>query len=152
MNTLYKDLLIAFVLAGIGAAAAWTVQGWRLEAVRAEYASFIAITKAEGEAAQKAAAIRVAADKQRKEEADHENADALATLAGTIKRLRDANDARRRIVPAAAPAGRRPDLACFDRAELESAIGGFLAEARSLVDQGSEAVVNLNTAKTWAQR
>ena len=135
-----------------GAVPAWKYQGARLEAEKAHYAMFVAQTKAEGEAAQKAAKAREVADQQRKEEADHENSDALATLAGTIGRLRHANDAARRIVPAAPAASRRPDLACFDRIELERALGNFLAEARGLVDQGSTCTVNLDTAKIWAQR
>ncbi len=152
MNTIYKDLIIALVLASIGAAAAWTVQGWRLDKVRAEYAAFVAETRAAGEAAQKAVAMKEAADQQRKEQADRENSTTIAGLRADIKRLRHDNDAARSPVPPAAPGARRPDLACFDRAELESALRGFLAEARAIADQGSEAIVNLNTAKAWAQR
>ncbi|OIR02631.1 hypothetical protein GALL_153450 [mine drainage metagenome] len=154
--------LVWVFLAGLAVGAipagmlAWTVQGWRLEAVKAEFSGFVATTKAQGEAAKKVAAIQHAADVQRMEEANRENSNALATLAGTIKRLRDANDrAQRSVVPAAPPASSRPDLACFDRAELKRALGSFLAgvaeETRGLLDEGSTCTVNLNTVKRWAQ-
>lgn len=43
-----------------------------------------------------------------------------------------------------------PDLACFDRAELDAALRRFAADTAGLVGEGSAAVLDLNTAKNWA--
>lgn len=141
----------AFV-AGVvtGGGAAWKVQGWRLDAVKAEFKGFVDTTKALGEAAQKVSDATKAADQKRQEQANEENKRTTDALRADIKRLRNARTSGN-FVPPAAPGARRPDLACFDRAELESAIRIFDLEIQGLVDQGSEATVNLDTAKLWAK-
>lgn len=133
-----------------GGGAAWTVQGWRIDAVQAKFDGFVATTRATGEAAQTAANLREAADKSKKEHADAENKRSLDRLRADNQRLRDAR-AGGSFVPAAAPGAGRPDLACFDRPELEHALRGFDSEVQGLVDEGDEAAVNLETAKAWAQ-
>lgn len=142
-------LIAALALVGMGAAAAWTVQGWRLDASKAEYAGFVATTKANGEAAEREAARIAAADKQRKDQADEENRRTLDRLRADVKRLRDANPASG-IVPAAAAGASRPELACFDRAELGRAVGSLVESVRGLADEGDAATVNLDTARRWA--
>ena len=128
---------------------AWTVQGWRLDAVKAEYAGFVVTVKANGDAAKREADRIIAADKLRKEAADAYHARTLATLRADIQRLRDANPASG-IVPAAATGASRPELACFDRAELGRAVGSLVEEIRGLADEGDEATIGLNTARAWA--
>ena len=136
----------AFVAGGVGA---WKVQGWRLDAVKAEYQSFVAQTKTLGEAAQKAADVTKAADKSRKEQADVENKRTLDSLRADVKRLRLAR-AGSHFLPAAAPDARSPQTACFARGELESALQRFDTGASEIVGVGDEARVNLDTAKVWA--
>ena len=133
-----------------GGGAAWTVQGWRLDAAKAEFKGFVDTTRAQGEAAQKLADTTKAADKKRKEQADAENKRTLDGQRADVKRLRNTR-AGSSFVPAAATGASRVDLACFDRAELERSIRGLDLGVQSLVDEGSEAAVNLNTAKSWAQ-
>lgn len=141
----------AFVAGAIsGGGAAWTVQGWRLDAVKAEFKGFVDTTRALGEAAQKLSDATKAADKKRKDQADAENKRTIDTLRADVKRLRNAR-AGGDFVPTAAPGADRPDLACFDRAELERAIRDLDRGVQGLVDEGSEAAVNLDTARTWAQ-
>ena len=150
MTALYRNLIIACVLIAIGFAGAWKLQGLRLDKVEAQYASFVAVTKAEGAAAQKIADDQKAIDIAKKEHADNENAATIASLRADYQRLRDARS-RTHYVPAAAPGSKRPQAACFDRAELESALRQFDAEAAGLVEEGDAARVNLDTAKKWAQ-
>lgn len=141
----------AFVVgAASGGGTAWTVQGWRLDAVQAKFDGFIATTKAEGEAAKKLANDQAAEDKRKKEQADEENARTLSALRADVKRLRDARPGGS-FVPAAASGSLRPELACFDRSELERAIRGLDLGVQGLVDEGSEDAVSLNTSKSWAQ-
>ena len=134
-----------------GGGAAWTVQGWRLDAVQAKFDGFVATTRTAGEAAQKAATLREAADKSKKEQADAENNRTLDRLRADNQRLRNTR-AGSSFVPAAAPGTGRPDIACFDRPELERALRGFDLGIQGLVDEGSAATVNLDTARGWAQR
>lgn len=122
------------------------------DAVRAEYADYRTKVAQAAAAAAQAALQRTIADEKRKEAADAENAHALATLAGTIKRLRD--DARTSGGSvSASPAGSRcpPEQVCFDRAEYQRADGKFVAGARGLADEGSKVTVDLDTAAEWAQ-
>jgi hypothetical protein len=132
-----------------GGAGAWYLQGLRLAAVKAEYAGFVATTKAEGEAAKKLADATGAEDKRKKESSDHEYQATISSLRANIKRMRDAR-AGSNFVPAAPASSRRVDLACFDRAELERTIRDFDTAIQGLVDQGSADAVGLNVARSWA--
>jgi hypothetical protein len=134
-----------------GGGVAWTVQGWRLDAVQAKFDGFVASTKAQGEAAQTLKAAQEKKDKLNKEQTDAETKRTLTTLRADVKRMRDAR-ARSGFVPSTASAAGSPDRACFDRAQLESAIRVLDSEVSGLVEQGSEAVTKLDFAKAWALR
>lgn len=143
--------LAAFAAGAVTAGgAAWTIQGWRLAAVQATFDGFVQTTKALGEAAQKAATALEARDKQRKELADAENDRLILRLRTDIKRLRDARPGGG-FVPAAGAGSLRPDLACFDRAELERALRALDLGVQSLVDEGSATAVDIDTARAWAR-
>lgn len=140
----------AFALGlGLGAVGAWKVQGWRLAAVKAEFTGFVTTTKAEGDAAKNLAEAKAAEDKRIKENSDHDYQITLAGMLADNKRLRDAR-ARSSIVPAAPAGSRSPDLACFDRAELERALQRFDAGITGLFDEGDTDAVGLNVARGWA--
>lgn len=132
-----------------GAGSAWTVQGWRLDAVKAEYEGFVASTKAEGEAATKLTEATAAEDKRKKESSDHEYETTIASLRADVKRMRD-DRARSRFVPAAPAGSRSVDLACFDRAELEQALQRFDDGISGLIAEGDAGAVGLNVARSWA--
>lgn len=123
---------------------------------KAEYAAFAALTAAMGRAAKEKAEKQEAADKARKEKADELHARAVATLNDRITRLRRERDSTpKRIVPPAPTTTSRPELACFDRPELERSIRGDLdavrGEIRQLADEGSKATIELDGVKRWAQ-
>ena len=121
-------------------------------AIQVEYDSFKAEQKALGDKAAKEAAAKEALDKAAKEKADADHQATVARLTSTIGKLRaDADRARGSFVPAAPANASRPELACFDRPALESAIRDFVADVRGQVDQGTAATVDLDNAKSWAQ-
>jgi hypothetical protein len=132
-----------------GAGGAWTVQGWRLDAVQAKFDGFAATVKAQGEAAKKLADATAAEDKRKKESSDHEYQSRIASLTADNQRLRDAR-ARSGYVPAAPAGSRSPELACFDRTELEQALRRFDEGITGLFAEGDAQAVGLNVARRWA--
>ena len=141
---------IAFVVGlSSGAGGAWWLQGLRLGAVKAEYAGFVATTKAEGEAATKLAEATAAEDKRKKESSDHDYQTTIAGLNADIKRMRD-DRARSRFVPAAPAGSRSVGLACFDRADLERTLQQFDEAVTGLIAEGDADAVGLNVARSWA--
>ena len=132
-----------------GAGGAWTVQGWRLDAVQAKFDGFTATVKAEGDAAKKLADATAAEDKRKKESSDHDYQTRIAGLVADNQRLRDAR-ARSGYVPAAPAGSRSPELACFDRAELEQALRRFDEGVTGIIGEGDADAVGLNVARSWA--
>ena len=120
--------------------------------IQQAYDSFKAQVKVEGEEAQKKAKVQEMANQLRKDTADAEHKVTVAALTADIAKLRhDRDSARGDFLPPAPSGSSRPDLSCYDRAALESALGGFIAEVRGFADEGAAATVDLNTAKSWAQ-
>ena len=148
-----KTVVAALILALVAGGAAYKMREHdqiKYNALKAEYERFKGGVAALGEAATKAVADEVANGVKLKARTDDENKRVVASLRADIRRLRDdADRARGSHVPAAGAGAVRPDLACFDRAALESALRGLVAEVRGLVDEGAEATVNLNAAKLW---
>lgn len=124
------------------------------EHLRQEYANFHADVTAKGKAAQTLADRKTAADKVNKEESDHAHTQALAALNTRITILRQRTDNSRNIVPSAAADSRNPEDITFDRAILEREIRGSIttlrAESRPIVDEGSKAVIDIDSVKPWA--
>lgn len=119
-------------------------------ALQSEYDTFKGGVAALGEQAKKDAEKKAADDAKLKKRIDDENKRTVANLRADIARLRDQADrARGSFVPPALAGTARPDLACFDRAALESTLRELVAEVRGLVDEGTAATINLNTAKAW---
>ncbi len=143
--------IAAGVIFTAGGTAAYKFQGMRLDAVKAEYKGFVATTKAQGEAAQKVAKAQEAADKLNKQKADDENKRTTDSLNSTIKRLRSAR-AGGGYLPPAAPGASSPATATIDRAEFERAVGKLDLGVQKIVDTGSKAVIDLDTAKKWAKK
>jgi hypothetical protein len=127
------------------------IQTKRLETEKAEHASFIAVTRAAGEAAQRAAKITNEKNLKRKQEADRETEALRVSNADLSKRLRDER-ARRGYLPGPSPTAKNPDRISFDRAELERAIQLLDAEVSGLVAEGDAARVGLDGAKRWATK
>lgn len=145
-------MIYAYVGAGViflMLSTATAVQTHRLALCKDEFAKFQGGVAALGAAASLAAKEKEAKDKLNKEKADELHRAAIDTLNATVRRLRNARPSSSFVPPAPAAAS-RPDLACYDRPELERATGKFIEGLRGLADEGSAATVDLNTAKTWA--
>lgn len=144
-----------FVILGVAFALLAGWGGWQKYqrvAVEQEFAEFRNEVAAAGIAAEKAKIEREALDRKNKEDADASNAKAIADATATISRLRSQINSSRGFVPPAPATSTRPDLACFDRAELERANRELVEGVRAGADEGTTATLNLNTAKRWALR
>lgn len=149
--TAYAALGAVLVIGGLGVAL--KVQTSRLDAAKAEFAAFVAQTKAIGEAAEKAAKLKEAEDRKRKEDADAETARMRRDLAGVYdayKRLRD-SPSRRTFSEASGTAG-SPARACLDAAAANRALQAFDAGVAGLLEEGDRAIVDINTARRWAKQ
>lgn len=150
----WAKLLIAAVALGLAAAGgAYKMHEHdqiALDKVKQEFSLFKGGVSALGEKAEGDAKLKTEADKALKKRIDDEHKRVVAGLVADIKRMRDERDRARGSFTPAAPAGAvRPDLACFDRVALESALRELVAEVRSLVDEGAAATLDLNAAKAW---
>lgn len=143
-GTLYIALGAALIIAGLGIAL--KVQTNRL----ADKEALIASMKAIGEAQEAKTRKTIEENTKLVKEKNDENATLHAKLGLTAKRLRDANSSRS-IVPPATPAASRPELACFDRTELNGALREFTRGLDELIIACESRTIDLNTAKTWAQ-
>lgn len=146
MPSIYKYgayALIAAAIYGFG----W-LQGAHREQLKA--AKFEAATEALGVAAKQHAEQVAKADKLRKEKADAENKRTINNLRADVKRLRDERT-RGGGLSAPAPSAESPDRICFDPAKLSGALRKFDEGVLGLVEGCSESVINLDTAKKWAQ-
>lgn len=144
-------LMVAWFLIGLssGVGGAWWVQGLRLDALQSKYDGFVATVKAQGDAAKKLADATAAEDKRKKESSDHEYQTTIASLRADVKRMRD-DRTRASFVPAAPAGSRNPEIACFNRSDLEQAIRRLDSGISGLVEQGDADAVGLNTARAWA--
>ena len=87
-------------------------------------------------------------DQKAKERSDENYRRNIARLSADLKRLRDS---RASLLPPAPAGTSRPDLACFDRAELDAALRKYRAGVLDLVGEGAAAVDGLDEAKAWAK-
>jgi len=120
------------------------------------YDQFVANTKAQGEAAQKASDERTAKDKLDKEKADESYKTDLDRLTADNDRLR--NQASRPVssfLSAPQANSLRPDLTCYDRAEFDATLQQYVRQSRigttELLAEGDKATLDLNSSRQWAQ-
>ncbi len=129
-------------------------QGW--DERDKDFQAFKAEVNAKGAAANARAVAQAELDKRRKDNADKEHAQTVAALDVALRGLRVQSDSRSFTVPTAPAGANRPDLACFDRAELERASRENLKRLRTgiraVADEGTACTVDLNTAKHWEQQ
>lgn len=147
--TLWLAIGVGVLVAGLGIAL--KVQTARLDSCKADHAAFVAMVKAEGVAAEKAARKKEAEDVALKEKTDAAHKAAVAALNADVARLRNQRPVSR-IVPSAPADSRDPSLACFDRAELAAAIGRFVTDARGIADEGAAEALALQSAREWAAK
>lgn len=142
-------LVLELVLAGVLVVYGISMRTER-DIARAEYSEFRREVAIAAQAAAEQALKKTIADQKRKEEADADNLRLRGDLDLLTKRLRDAR-ASSNFVPAAPSCPDRPDSAAFDRTLLERALRTLDSEVQGLVDEGSRAVIDLDTARRWAK-
>lgn len=154
--TLYGAIGAVLVILGLSATV-W-VQTSRLEtrtielkAKTKQYDDFVLAVKVIGEDQEKKTKETEAKHKQLVKEKNDENSLAHAKLANTAKRLRDKRSAGSGLVPTAPSGTSRPELACYSRAELDTALRTFTGDTGELVIEGESNSIDLNTAKSWSQ-
>ena len=145
----YKWIAIGAVILALGAAV-W-VQTERLDTVKKEYADFVAKVKALGEAQEAATKLKDAENQTRMEKANAENARTRRALATALNGLRHASSSGGGL-SAPAPTAASPARTCFDPAKLDSALRKLDAGVLGIVEIGSGAVIDLDSAKIWAQQ
>ena len=140
-------LIAGSLIAGTGS---WYVQGLRIDKLKSEHEIFIQKTKSVGEIVQvKSDAITVTQEKA-KEVADVDYKETINRLNADNKRLRNERS-RTSYTPAATANSRSPDLACFDRTELEQAFRFLDAGISSLAQEGDQNTTRLVSGMKWAQ-
>lgn len=143
----YIMLGMSMIVLGLGIAL--KIQTARLDSVKAEYWAFVADVKTKGDIAKAKADQENKLNQERKDKADREYQKLLASNAA-LKRLRDARPATSGL-PQAPADSKRPELACYDRAEFSRAYGELVTEIRAGADEGTESAIGLNVAREWAQ-
>jgi hypothetical protein len=128
--------------------------------VQQAYDSFKVQVKVLGEQQEKDTAAKIMQAKNDKEKADAENVKKKSDLAGLYAAYRSLRDQRSRaggsLLPAAAPGSPSPQSITLDRETLDrglEAADGVLQEgATRILQRGDTAIVDLNTARTWAAK
>ena len=126
------------------------IQTSRLESCKQGFEAFKATVKAQGELAATAAKKANLDHQKAMEDANAKSTKLLADNASLGKRLRLARASSGYVPPAPANSP-SPDRACFDRAELERAIGDLDAGLQGIVGQGDAFALKLSTAQEWAK-
>jgi hypothetical protein len=138
--------VLALVIMGMIGTGVYKVKKWGGDEVRAEWAEVNRLAK---EAADKVDET----NRQTKEKADAANAKTKRDLAGLYGAYRSLRDQRRNgsLLPEAPADSTSPERITFDRKGFDSAVSGFDQGVTGLLTEGDTAIVDLNTAKVWAQ-
>lgn len=125
-------------------------------ALRSEFDVFRGGVEALGKAAQEQAKATELANLERKRDADAKAVKAKRDLDGLYAAYTGLRDSRkgasRSLLSSPAPAPGSAATATFDRAAFDRAISDFDAGAVGILKQGDSAIVDLNSAKTWARK
>ena len=135
-------------------AVALKVQTSRLDACKADHAAFVAMVRMEGERAEKAAKLKEAEDKKRKETVDADLNRArrdLAGLADAYRSLREQRSAGFRGLPSTPASAGSPARTCFDHAEFQRAMERLDGGGAAIAAEGDQARIGLDAAKRWAR-
>ena len=144
---------IAAALVGFGAITMHKHDAAVLADLQRQYSEFKGGVEALGKAAEKRKAEIELSNKLTKEKADRENAAAVAALRSTIAGLQSERAKRGSaggFVSQPAPDALGLRIACYDSAKLDDALRKLDSGVQGLVDEGSKAVTDLDSARRWA--
>ena len=140
-------LIAGSLITGTGS---WYVQGLRIDKLKSEHEIFIQKTKSVGEIVQAKSDTITVTQEKAKEVADVDYKETIKRLNADNKRLRNER-ARASYTPAATANSRSPDLACFDRTELEQAFRFLDSGISELAQEGDQNTTRLVSGMKWAQ-
>lgn len=140
------SFLAGSLIAGYGA---WYVQGLSIDNLKSDHELQIQKIKNVGEIVQAKSDTIAATQEKAKEVADVDYKEDFARLNAELKRLRNER-ARTSYTPASPANSRSPDLACFDRAELEQAFRFLDSGISELVAEGDKSALRLSIGMKWA--
>ena len=140
------------LLAGslIAGSSAWYVQGLRIDKIKSDHSLEVQKIKNMGEIVQAKSDTITVIQEKAKEVADVDYKETIKRLNADNKRLRNERS-RTSYTPAATANTGRPDLACFDRIELESAFQFLDAGLQDLIAEGDQNTTRLVSGMKWAQ-
>ena len=145
-----KVLAIAMVTSVfMGAAGAWYLQGLRIDKLKADHSLEIQKIKNMGEIVQSKSDTITVTQEKAKEVADVDYKETINRLNADNKRLRNQRSSTN-YTPAATANSRSPDLACFDRTELEQAFRFLDAGISELTQEGDTNALRLSVGMKWA--
>lgn len=147
--TLYIAIGAAVIIAGLSIAV--KVQSSRLASVKAEYAGFVAQTKAIGEIQEAKTRETEAKHTEIVKEKDHENFIAHTKLADVSKRLRLSTRSGSGLLPPATDPTSSTEKACFNRAKLDNSLRDFTGNIGELIIECQGNTIDLDTAKQWVK-
>lgn len=129
------------------------VQHLRLKACKAEYATFVAKVKTQGEAAKEAAKKQADDDRKAKEKSDAQNKRDRANLTALYNAYRSMREQRARsgYLPAPAPGSPSPERATVNRSEFNRAMEYLDERGQGIAEKGDGYRVDLDSAKEWAK-
>jgi hypothetical protein len=147
--TLYAAIGAGVVILGLWA---WgTYKSHRLEAVEDEYERFKGVTQAIGQIYKDKAKAKEAEYKALTKRTDDAHKKDTANLRADADRLRQQLNSGGGGVSGIPPNPERPDLICFDRAELNTAIRQYQSDLLGIAQKGAQATLDLDTAKSWVR-
>jgi ATPase subunit of ABC transporter with duplicated ATPase domains len=141
-------LPIGWIVAGVLALGAGSYV-IHCEHVKKDRDQMIASLRQQAEDQKKEIAKEQDRTRKAKEDADESAKNQLERLQRDLVRLRNER-ARASSVPTAPASTSRPDLACFDRTELDRAVGNLEAGVEGFIAEGAASAIELNAAKAWA--
>lgn len=145
--SLYIYLGLGLIVLTLGIAL--KVQSSRLESCKAEHKAFVSEVERLGNEAKLKAKQVDQENKLKKEKADEDLRKLRSANNELSKRVRD--NSRSSFVPPTGPVTGKPETACFDQGAIDGAIKRFAERVTGIVEQGQEAITDLNNAKQWAQ-
>lgn len=146
--------LYAAIGAGVailGLTIALKVQTARLDAVKDEYERFKGVTEAIGKIYKDKAKAKEAEYKaitKRTDDAHKKDTAYLRTDADRLRQQLNSGSGGLSGIPANP---QRPDLACFERSQLDSAIRQYQSDLLGIAQKGAQATLDLDTAKSWVR-
>ena len=146
--TFWKPIALILVIGGL---LVWgQVQTHRLASCKQEFATFVAQVQAIGDAQIAKNKAKVAEDKAIKSRIDNENSKLRNDNATLAKRMRESSASRSTVsyLPASTS---RPTLACFDRAELDTAVERYQSDLLGIAEKGAAATVDLDAGKDYVK-